>query len=374
MSNRSGQDHRDHQALLRVIDALVIRYEQNLNEQSSIFKLQTKLIQAAIDFHQNHKHVLPRLTSVKKNLDKRTLTLLGEEEREEDDYHQPIEHIERPVESVRVLNTLALPTRVQSSNGARIQQRLSQGRTALVVNRNYEYESDDIQAILTIRMRDYPNVHILAAAMMNEAMPVNSVASIILGMKNNNEIGYLTATGLVVPVDVGGHWIGLCLTMEKGVITSIFYLNSLENLDIDHKRVEDIKRELLASGLINKNVVVRIQGKSMQQEDGTSCGALLIENIYCHFKDRWWYKDNNRNATEGITHRIRKLHLDLLKEHRKDFFPGFAKRQAENQRTVASLTSQLQNHLGLFSTSTQGSRSQSSEKSGLSTNSRPNNN
>ena len=71
---------------------------------------------------------------------------------------------------------------------------------------------------------------------------------------------------------------------------------------------------------VDKKLRVRTLPYSLQQRDGTSCGAFLIENLYCDLKSlrinqAWW--DNN---SPGLTEKIRRYHLHLLRKERPDYY------------------------------------------------------
>ncbi|WP_428412736.1 hypothetical protein [Legionella sp.] len=65
----------------------------------------------------------------------------------------------------------------------------------------------------------------------------------------------------------------------------------------------------------------------MEQNDATSCGAFLIENIYCDLVNKRW----DPMDTNKLVRKIRERHLKLLEDHAPDFYPGFYERQAANQ-------------------------------------------
>lgn len=169
-----------------------------------------------------------------------------------------------------------------------------------------------IQAILTKRIAALrSNAKLLASANMNDGAADNRIADVIRLYQEHEGIFYFAERqNLIVPIRYGDHWVGVRLIIENGETKQVIYYNSLK--DEPHYQenlMAIIEKELKAAELMPQDLLVKYQGKCMQQLDATSCGAFLIENIYCDLKRVPWEIPPHKYAAT-----FRKRHLTILKE------------------------------------------------------------
>jgi hypothetical protein len=346
------QIYRDHQALLHVIDALTIRAEKgSLSDRAEIKQLQNNLLTEGIKFHEQckHRHVIARLQSTQTRLLQDKLALLDETEE-----NSPIPSLTKYQEAPSLAKIIQKPL-YQPKQSTTAQEKLPQ-----VINSDYRYETEDINAILAARVNEsFPSVYVLAAAQMNIGIPGNSVADLLTDFIEQQDMSFIIENkecSLLIPIQVGGHWVGLAVKILATSITSLTYFNSLEDRPTDELRMAAIQAQLKQAGLINNELKVKPAPKAMQQCDRTSCGVLMIENFFCFLKKKWWIKKDTQTVTPENTEHFRKLHLRLLQREQPIFYSSFQERQAKNKASVPDLAVQQKSHgilaagVGLFQT------------------------
>ncbi|PJE13281.1 hypothetical protein, partial [Legionella sp.] len=111
----------------------------------------------------------------------------------------------------------------------------------------------------------------------------------------------------------------------------------LSNED-QRQELKAIHQDLVAANLITKQTRIKI-APAIKQPDGSSCGALVVENLYCFNKGMSWPSD-----LENIAKNIRERHLSLLKQEDTHFFHQFGQKQEENRSTVPSREEQVRTH------------------------------
>ena len=311
--------YRDHQAILHLIDALVIRCEQNPQEQALIIEAQNSLLQRALTFHRQakHTHVTASLEVVKTGLDSQTSNPL----------ETPALPQRRPCPATQAPAPAPLP--VASSES---------------LNCKYEYSSEDIQAILASRLKnDYPLAHILAGALMNEHTFGNRVVDVLNDYVAQNPRSANEREILLLPIEIGAHWVGLSITRMGNDITALTYFNSKKNLDRDVPLMRTIKNELRRANLVKSDLPIAGAHAAMQQpqEDSQSCGIYLVENFYCSLKNQWWANPNNTPKTAMA---MRQRHLEVLTQHRPDYVHNFLEHQALAAPILPNLTLRQQSH------------------------------
>jgi hypothetical protein len=96
---------------------------------------------------------------------------------------------------------------------------------------------------------------------------------------------------VVIPIRSGDHWVGIRLVVEGGAIQRVVFYNSSSANERYQNLMRAIKDELRNANLIAAEVEVSYSKHCLQQQDSTSCGAFLIENIYCDLANLWWWPE-----------------------------------------------------------------------------------
>ncbi|MDP1603918.1 MAG: Ulp1 family isopeptidase [Legionella sp.] len=327
--------YRDSTALTSILDALSVRKDEHTNDHEIINKLQKDLITKGLEFHSQrmHSNVLDTLKSYKSRTGITSTPTPANTVRE------------RPIPTPIIPPVAPPPPQVPVRIAA-----------TLCINNDYQYEDVDINIILTARVREFKNIHVLAAANMNADEEQNRIEDVLQS--------FLAQTGndpqqLLLPIHVGGHWIGLRLKIKHKKITEISYYNSLQ--DQDNDITTTIKNQLRTAELIKDDLQIKQPHINMQQPDGTSCGPVLIENFYCDLKKQWWQKEAKLPIEQIKT--IRSIHLKILEKYHPEFYHSFNPKQAHNIPSAISLTAQRQRYHfhAAGSTSTAQERPESTE-------------
>jgi len=207
-------------------------------------------------------------------------------------------------------------------------KRLESNEQAIRID--YEYEDNDIQAILLSRLKQLykqlpqnfsKKIHILAAV---DDIIDGQLEQRLQQDKANNQGKRI----ILIPCNLGNsHWVGIIIEFDIGdQIIRSQYIDSLNGSTIIPKRLQTqfIK--------VHQNNVLKTIDL-LKQDDLTSCGAYTIENLLM--------------AAQGLlneaisTKEIRQLHLECLKLYNSEFYEGFYIRQRDNKPTTASLHEQL---------------------------------
>ncbi|EHL32802.1 DEAD/DEAH box helicase [Legionella drancourtii] len=203
----------------------------------------------------------------------------------------------------------------------------------LVINTSYQYEVEDIQAILRLRLDSchVPGLKILAAADMTGNYVGNRVVDVLqqymTGLEGQMAKNSAVEQNIIIPIAYNAHWVGIRLQLKIGLAPQITYYNSIKGYESDTELMSQILNEVNQVFDGHAVPVMHYFAKCLEQNDGTSCGAFLIENIYSDLKQGNW-----RLSTANIlTKAIRERHLKLLHDYDPNFYNGFYERQATNQ-------------------------------------------
>jgi hypothetical protein len=349
----------DHQALTHLIDALTIRLAQRPTEEKALLALQEKLLNQGISFHEkrNHIHVIPRLRTLLTEVSSNNARLLGEEnlQREETEtptapisssqstsptppeqdlvMHEPVQEISRVIRPGLFQPSVLRPPRTGPKN-------------YYPPNPLYFYEEKEIDKILEYRMKDLNDSSIvwLGAVQLEppSAEPAAAGACIAAALDDWKSKTFLppdSVTKLIVPIEDTGrnHWVVMQINWQGTQVKELFYFDGYFSPEDQRAQLKIIHRDLVTAQFITHQTQIK-RGHSIKQTDGSSCGALVIENIYCHNKGITWQPDPNLMTT------IRERQLRLLKEKDPIFFHYFGKKQEENRRTVLDIEERVRAH------------------------------
>jgi hypothetical protein len=308
--------YRDSTALVRLVHNLKTRAIEHPEELERIKQLQIQLLDRAIEFHARlyHTNVLSSLRTEK------ALTIRMTADTNQSSQTQ-IPHAEfRP--------STQIPQRMFAPQPER-----------LAINRRYPYETEDINRILQLRLRNLnlseentPNFSVLSAANMREGAQGNRVFDVLNQYLAGNEgqlvINNQAEHNIILPIAHNHHWVGIRIQLNYGQSPKITYYNTVKGYEYDEELQVSILLEVNRA-IRNHNTSwtqpsLRNHEKTLIQDDESSCGPLLIESIYCHLTNRSW---RQTNPPDLLAEKIRRFQLKLLEEKDPQFYQRFAAQQ-----------------------------------------------
>ncbi len=209
-----------------------------------------------------------------------------------------------------------------------------------VINTSYEYEGEDVQLILRLRLKDchVSGLNLLAAANMTADFIGNRVEDVFSLYLASNEMQMEDNTveqNIIIPIAFNHHWIGIRIQLKQGHTTQVTYYNSIKGYEPDRELMLNILTEVnqaLSDNTIWSTANIHPYAQCLEQNDGTSCGPFLIENIYSDLTQISWAINN----PDLLSKTLRECHLKLLSKEAPDFYRSFYNRQATNQSTIFS--------------------------------------
>lgn len=205
------------------------------------------------------------------------------------------------------------------------------------INNAYQYESEDIQAILECHVnriqKTYPDAFrkpILVMAAASNDQKDNSLKLILEADKKaqTRERILLIPCRLYLGNSNGQdiyHWVGLLLEFNNdNEIKHALYLDSIESTIETHREYIDPIDQQLRQVYPGQTWTPT---DCLQQDDETSCGTYVIENLLRHSRV---VKPN----TVKTTQQLRAKDLASLKKGNESFFNSFNLRQRNNIPTV----------------------------------------
>jgi len=206
-------------------------------------------------------------------------------------------------------------------------------------NMNYEYEDQDIDALILLRAQEVGldlSRTVLLAPLDN--MTDQLEIQLMDELERNREIG---ARIILVPINLNNiHWVGLVVRLnEENQVVRIQYIDprgestSEEGIPAEIKMALEVvyKRRMYIENLL-----------LLRQTDGTACGALTVENLLRIAQG----SVDTEIVHEETTRRIRNHHINLLEQFRPDL--QFNYRQKNNissrqniKRFILSFRAQL---------------------------------
>lgn len=308
--------YRDSTALVNLVHNLKARAKGHPEELERIKQLQIQLLDRAIEFHAQlyHTNVLSSLRTEKALVIRMTV-----------DTNQSSQ--------TRIPNA-------ESRLSTQIPQRMFTPQPErLVVNRQYPYETEDINRILQLRLRNLnlseentPSFSVLTAANMREGAQGNRVFDVLNQYLAGNEgqlvIKNQAEHNIILPIAHNHHWVGIRIQLNYGQSPKITYYNTVKGYQYD----EELKVSILLEvnrAIRNHNTSwtqpsLRSHEKTLIQDDESSCGPLLIESIYCHLTNRSW---RQTNPPDLLAEKIRRFQLKLLEEKDPQFYQRFSAQQ-----------------------------------------------
>lgn len=196
------------------------------------------------------------------------------------------------------------------------------------INIDYQYEDNDIQAILSSRLRQLIEIspqyrekpiHVLAAV---DDIMENQLEQRLKQEKNENQGKRI----ILIPCNLrNSHWVGIIIEISADEkILRAEYTDSLSE-----SVSEKLQKQFIATYPNDELVAI----ESLKQDDSSSCGAYVVENFLLSIQ---------KAEALGIDiKQIRFLHLECLKQYNPEFYQAFYIRQRDNKPTIASIQEQL---------------------------------
>lgn len=132
------------------------------------------------------------------------------------------------------------------------------------------------------------------------------------------EIEALKEKTFIMPIHYHNHWVGIRFeTNDQGIFSFTFY----DSLTSEPRRRQIIQEAINSfyqfnSDYFGSTLIPEVNNFScLQQQDGVSCGVLVIENIYKDLRGDEWPGTNVR--TENVLE-FRKFHRSLLDPPRQN--------------------------------------------------------
>lgn len=282
--------YQDHRAILSLVEALFLR-KQNSRHPTELIQMQKILLKRAIDFHQQHHHrITPKLTDALYRIEENNEQLFPEDETE--DACTPL---------ISTKNSL-LPQnlRAQEPKISRITQELpgsfsifSRPSSMVLtkfredplrnsdgsVNMNAKYSTEQLQKILNFRLLNLKNLQfiLLAAIDFHQEPTIPLIQNQLLEFFAENK--FSEYSWIILPICIHEHWVGISIYVKNEAVILTYY-DSLESSP--YKDLVISTSTLALTEIFNPKLIESQYKSHYKQNDDTSCGVYLIENIYNH--------------------------------------------------------------------------------------------
>lgn len=271
-----------------------------------------------------------------------TLVTMNELSDDVDILQEREEHTKILRAPVRVMRQFVIPKRKTNSMQDVENRPLSalifsrKATTNADVNVNYEYEDNDVQAILAARLRQIqdmlPNKKFQTPIRLLGAVDDIFGEQLIKYITADQRLSGSGARTVLIPCNLGNfHWVGILIEFDAhNRILRAQYTDSMAEGANRSMHTFEMQLQKLYPGL-------RLEYKNLfRQHDSTSCGVYAIENLLLLLQKQP-VPANNPSAMV-----LRTQHLNTLKTYNVEFFNMFNPRQKSNRPTIAMWAEQLQ--------------------------------
>jgi ankyrin repeat protein len=197
------------------------------------------------------------------------------------------------------------------------------------INISYQYEDNDIQAILSTRLQQFraQNPQLFTTPIETLAAIDNILGAQLESRLRQESLNNRGARILLIPCNLGNaHWVGMLLEFQtNGQVKRAEYIGSLTNDSTVPETFQIQLQKIYPTAHFETCTL-------LQQKDSTSCGAYTIENLLTAALGIQSYE-----AAETI----RSLHLEALRQYKPYFYSAFNERQRNNRPSTANLHEQL---------------------------------
>ncbi len=201
--------------------------------------------------------------------------------------------------------------------------------SSAVPNTVYQYEDNDIQAILSVRLQQ---LRIQNPQRFNTPVEILAAVDNISGSQLENRLrqeanSHQGTRTLLIPCNLGNaHWVGMLLELNaEGQISRAECIDSLKTTSTIPETFQIQLKKVYPEAHFEPRLL-------LEQDDYNSCGAYTIENLLMS-------TFNIKSVEETET--IRRLHLEALRQYNEAFYHDFNDRQRNNRPTTATLHEQL---------------------------------
>lgn len=299
--------YQDHRATLALVEALFLRKQLHQTDAETLTQLQYLLLDKAILFHSQHHHIVtPKLSQQRIALESQSEQLLLDEEEEREEQAAsnsvaeqsgsvPAPAIQVPSHPISVSHSSLFTAPARAAVFQEESLVLPNGQP----NRHAYYTSEHVHQLIQKKLNGRASFHLLAPLDYHQAPSETNLQNHLLNFLGHNHVD--DNIHLIVPICINQHWVAVKLLAQQGNV-SIAYYDSLENsscrnivMEATKKAVRDIYQP---SQLIHEDKTYYFQ------DDASSCGAYLVENIAKHVLN----PIPKRHATLDL----REKHIEML--------------------------------------------------------------
>jgi hypothetical protein len=288
--------YRDHRAVLYIVDALDLRKLFHLEESATLFKEQEFLMSKAIEYHsQHHRHVSGVL--------KEAHSSLGVQARK-------IEDNAEASECRVVLESSSMDIVPNTERGIQpfVEESLMASQDGSPNMKAY-YSSETIQVLLRIRLtRRHSDFVLLGGVNVQNDEVGELLSNLDEHLKSEQAVGDDFKVIFPIRVQRGGieHWVGLKIERRGHALSLVYYDSLSQENDVLPLRLKSAFEECFSGCRVELS-----RSNTYKQEDGTSCGAYLVENIM---------RDLGDALKKGSAEAFRAFHLSNLQEEEPAYY------------------------------------------------------
>lgn len=319
----AAEIYRDEGSIMHVFNQLNERGRKNPGEASSVKALKLEFFTRARKFHidSGHPHLVERLNTSIRRIEKQQINLAT--------VNQPSQ-----VQAVCIRPGNEVTSFIRSTSGT---------RSLFTVNTSYLYDSEDMLAILRARLETFNFATVIGVSQINDHVQGNRIKDQLrLILAENAALNASHKIVLVLPIQVGNHWVGLLLSLTGRKVDSALYLDSLGKQPTENRQ-RLILKELTEAGLNTAGIKLDYAEQAIQQPvaDYTSCGPCLVENFHNALSRQW---PETSRMEHGQMLELRRNHASCLLDKRPDYYPVFKNKHKNNGASFPSIQQQLSTH------------------------------
>lgn len=306
--------YQDHRATLALVEALFLRKQLHQEGAELFAQLQYVLLDKSIQFHSQHHHIVtPKLRHQRLVVELQNEQLLDEEEGWEEratpelasEHGSPTRAL---VPTPSVVQTTQAPLQLSTARHSSLFTAPSRAfvfqEESLVLangqpNINAYYTSEHVHQLLVKKLEGGANFHLLAPLDYHQAPSETNLQTHLLNFLGNNHID--DNVHLIVPICINQHWVGVKLFVHEGHV-SIAYYDSLRNSTCRNLVIEATRQAV--QDIYQPSQLIVEDKTHYFQDDNSSCGAYLVENIATHVL--------NRIPKRYSTPALREKHIEIL--------------------------------------------------------------
>ncbi|WP_133139179.1 hypothetical protein [Legionella genomosp. 1] len=319
----ASEIYRDEKSIMHVFKQLNERGLKNPGEASSLKALKLEFLTRAKKFHidSGHPHLVERLKTSIRRIEQQQINLT-------------------PVSPSNMAQTVSTNPSSRVTSFARS---TSGSRSLFTVNASYLYDSEDMLAILRARLETFNFATVIGVSQINDHVQGNRIKDQLgLILAENAALNASHKIVLVLPIQVGNHWVGLLLSLTGRKVDSALYLDSLGRQPTENRQ-RVILKELTEAGLNTAGIKLDYAEQAIQQPvaDYTSCGPCLVENFHNALSRQW---SETSRMEHGQMLELRRNHASCLLDKRPDYYPVFRNKHKNNGASFPSIQQQLSTH------------------------------